>query len=331
MKLKFILFIIIPMIYFGCGDKKGKDAPATNSQENTNFQVGDKYILKMGYIVGEKYNYAMSSYQENVRTINDQTQGSKMTILYKVTAEVISKDSSGEVDMKMKFNSVKIDGDLGPQGKITFDSNNPADSAKKNMPAFMQFNVLIGNHYFVRLSSRGEVVEIYKIDIMLKKLFGPNPEKINENAKTQVRIGLESQLRSITQQIFQLLPEGPVKMDSSWYRIYDEKLDVLDIQNKAIYTLKSVSKINNKDIAHIEGTLTSEAIGKRNFENQGAKISYDKPEIKATGIADFDLGQGVVLKRDYSTTVSISMIVNQSGKQTKVSTKALNRVKIDLE
>jgi hypothetical protein len=254
-----------------------------------------------------------------------------MSTIYRVVTEVISKDSTGEFDMKVKFNSVKIEADLGPQGKVTFDSDNPADSAKKNVPAFLQFFALIGNHFFVRITPRGEISEIYKVDNILKKLLGPSPEKVNENVKTQLRMGLENQLKSITQQIFQFLPENSIKVDSSWYKLTDEKIDVMSAQNKATYVLKSVSKVGNSDVAHIVASLNTEIIGKRNFEEKGAKFSYDKPDIKANGAVDFDLVRGIVLKRSLSTDVSISVTITQGPKVLKVQSTEKTTIKIDLE
>jgi hypothetical protein len=313
-----------------CGEKKQEKPESNQDIEKISYKVGDAYLLKMGYNVGDKFSYSLNTSSENTHSMGEKSQTTKTNILYKISGHVIDKDTTGDIDIKFTFNNIKISADLGTQGSISFDSENPADSAKRKMPAFLEHTALLNNDFFARLTSRGEIIEIYRLDNIIKKLLGPNPEKIDDKVKTQIRANLQNQLKNIIQQIYQLLPDKIVKIDSSWNRSYIEKIAFLDVNNTATYTLKEIVRSSGSDIAKISAKLTSEPVGKRTVEDQGVKYNIEKPVITGGGSIEFNLEKGLVLVRDITYSVNMVMSMTKGAQSSKITTNALNRVKVEL-
>jgi hypothetical protein len=176
----------------------------------------------------------------------------------------------------------------------------------------------------------GEVIEICKVDNILKNVLAENIDKVNDNLKNQLRTNIEEQLKSISQQLFQYLPSNNVKLNSTWTKITTEKLGEEDAQNIAEYKLSNIQNKNGKDIATINANLTSETAKRKSVENKGAKYEFDKPDISGKGQIDFDLESGLVVKRDLVTNVSLGMTVTKGPQKMKVLTKVKSSVMVDL-
>jgi hypothetical protein len=332
LKLSAICLFLAALVIIGCGgDKNGK--PASNTpqavQKKINYKHGDEYMLRYGFTEGISHVYNIITSSENMQSQGTQSQTSKIELKYALTLNPSSSDSSGETSIKIKFNSIKVNAAVGAQN-FSYDSENPADTAKRKTPAFAEYVAFQNADFETRLSSNGEILEIYKVDNILKNILAENADKVNDNLKNQLRASVEEQLKSITQQMFQFLPVENVKANSIWTRTTTEKLGEEDSKNIAKYKLSNIENRNGKDVAVIDANLTSETAQRKSVENKGAKYDFEKPQISGNGRIEFDLENGLVLKRDLITNVSLGMTVTKGANKMNVLTKVKNTVKVEL-
>lgn len=335
MKFKFAIIILAISIFalFGCGEKKNDatdKAAGGAAQKKIDYKSGDEYFLKYGFTPGIKYTYKVTSTSENIQSQGPQSQSSKIDLKYSLTIDPMSVDTSGEIDLKIKFNYMKVDAAIGDQ-KLSYDSENPADTAKRRIPAFAEYVAFQNADFATRINASGEVMEIFRVDNILKNILAENAEKVNDNIKNQLRANIEDQLRSIAQQLFQYLPQSGVKINSGWEKTTIEKLGEDDAKNIAEYKLTSVENKNGKEIATVTADLKSETAKRKSVENKGAKYDFDKPVIGGKGTIEFDLESGIVVKRDLLTNVNLGMTVSQAGQTIRVITKVKNAVLVELE
>jgi hypothetical protein len=330
MKTNLFLLLIILLIFSQCGKKdKPENADLSKSE---NYLTNDGYILKFKYNPGDKFEYNLLSIAEASQSDGNIGQSNKMTLNSKVSGEIVSKDSS-EFNLKLTFKSIKVDAEMtDPQGKIqtaNYNSESVPDSTKIN-PAFLQFSALVGNEFSTRVNTSGEVLEVYRLDNIIKKLLGPNAGKVNENQRNQLQASIQTQIKTIIEQIFQYMPNKPIKMDSSWNRYRYDKMGEMNIKYMASYTLSGVTKANNEDIANIKAKLASEMSGNNKFEENGVK--YDLQELTAygNGSIDFNLNKGFVNKKEMDQGRNQTVVLSKEGKTMKIITKEHNIVKIEL-
>jgi hypothetical protein len=332
LKLSAICLFITALFIVGCGgDKNGKPASNANQavQKKINYKHGDEYMMRYGFTEGISHVYNIISTSENTQSQGTQSQTSKIELKYSLTLNPSSSDSTGETSLKIKFNSIKVNAAVGAQN-FSYDSENPADTAKRKTPAFAEYVAFQNADFETRLGSNGEILEIYKVDNILKNILAENADKVNDNLKNQLRTNIEEQLKSISQQLFQYLPVENVKVNSVWNRTTTEKLGEEDTKNIAQYKLLNVENRNGKDVALINANLTSETAQRKSVENKGSKYDFDKPQISGNGQIEFDLENGLVIKRDLLTNISLGMSVTQGANKMKVLTKVRNAVKVEL-
>lgn len=335
MKNKIVLIFCILCIEFfwGCGKKENEnkvvDLNNSVKEQKINYKNGDEYSFKYGFTKGKVLKYKILSKSQNIQTQGDQSQTSNIEIQYILSVEPTEIDSSGECILKVKFNSIKVNATLGNQ-TISYDSENPADTIKKKNPAFAEYVAFQHSDYYLRLGANGEVLEIFRVDNILKNILGENSDNINDNLKNRLRANVEDQLKNISQQMFQYLPEKSQRINSTWSKTTVEKLGEDDAKNIAQYHFMKVENRNNKEIAVINADLQSETKKRQSVENKGTKYEFDKPKIFGTGLIEFDLENGIVLKRDLKTNVILGMTVSQGAKIIKVQSKVNNSVLIEL-
>jgi len=332
-KIVLIFFLLSILLYFGC-DKKEKDNKVIVSNNNVieqkiNYKNGDEYTFKYGFTKGKIYKYKILSKSQNVQIQGDQSQTSNIEIQYILSIDPIEVDSSGEFILKVRFNSIKVNAVLGNQ-IISYDSENPADTIKKRNPAFAEYVAFQHSDYNLRLGINGEVLEIFRVDNILNNILGENIKNINDNLKNQLRTNIEYQLKSISQQMFQYLPEKSQKLNSTWSKTTIEKLGEDDAKNIALYRFLKVEPRNNKEIAIINAELQSETKKRQSVEKEGVKYEFDKPKISGSGVIEFDLENGMVTKKDLKTNFIFGMKITKGGQKIEAQSKVNNSVLIEL-
>ncbi len=325
--LKLPLYLIICIISLsailidGCG-KKNDDKTTTNDTGKTNNntlikkdsisgkdKVQLKYVVKKGDILRYKM-VAKTSTSENSPATENKEVKQDNEINYYYSKEVTDIDQNGIITFKINFDSITISSSMGDQN-VKYNSN-VNDTVKSN-PAFIQYNAVIREPFYNRVSPQGEITDVYGLEKIYDNLFKAFGDTLKEADKNEIKesFGKES-IKEILQQEYQIFPAQDVMVDSSWVKSYATQLMVFEIVNNAKYTLKGIEDKDNSKIANIEAVLNVEFKNKEATQ-KGMKIKIDNAQTSGTGKVAFNLNKGCVKNKETTTNLKLDLKMSAQG------------------
>ncbi len=314
--LKVILAVLI-VYFYGCGDKKddkSKDTKTTTDLVKKDSISGKdklslKYVVKKGDIFKYKMVAKTSNMEKSPATENKEVSQNN-EINYYYSKEVSDVDAAGIISYKVNFDSITITSQMADQS-IKYSSN-VNDSIKQN-PAFMQYNAVINSPFFIRVSSAGEISDVYGLEKIYETLFKSLGDTLKESDKQTIKeqFGEES-IKEILQQEYQIAPANPVAVDSNWTKSFTSTLLFFEIVNNAKYTLKSIENKDGQSIANIEALLNVEFKNKEVTE-KGMKVAIENSETGGSGRITVNLTRGCVSLKETSTNLKLVLKLSAQG------------------
>lgn len=320
-----LLFALLIVYAAGCG-KKSDDKTNTNDTTKTvttnliskdsasgKDKVQLKYVVKKGDVFRYKV-VAKTSTSENSPATEGKDVKQDNEINYYYNKEVNDVDQSGIASYKVKFDSITISSKMGDQN-ISYNSN-VNDTVKSN-PAFIQYNSVINEPFFIRVSPEGEISDIYGLEKIYDNLFKAFGDTLKEDDKNSIKetFGKES-IKEILQQEYQIFPKQQVMVDSSWIKSYNTQILFFDVVNNAKYTLKGLEDRDNQKFANVEAVLNVEFKSKEATQ-KGMKIKVENSETTGSGKVAFNINRGCVKTKETTTTLKIDLNLSAQGQSAK--------------
>ena len=203
---------------------------------------------------------------------------------------------------------------MGEQ-KIKYNSN-VNDTVKTN-PAFIQYNAVMNEPFFMRVSPNGEITDLYGLEKIYDNLFKALGDTLKDEDKQTIKdtFGKES-IKEIMQQEYQVFPKNDVMPDSSWQRSYNTQVLFFEVSNNAKYILKSVTDKDGIKSANIEAQLNVEFLSKEAKE-QGVKFKIDKAETGGSGKITMNLNRGCITAKETNTNLNLELSLSAQGQSAK--------------
>ncbi len=324
--LKLILAVLMVYVY-GCGDKKddktNKDNKTTTDLVKKDSISGkEKLTIKYNVKKGDIFRYKMiartSNMEKSPATENKEVSQNN-EINYYYSKEVNDVDAAGIISYKVNFDSILITSSMADQN-IKYSSY-INDSIKQN-PAFMQYNAVINNPFYIRVNSGGEITDVYGMEKVYETLFKSLGDTLKEADKQSIKeqFGEES-IKEILQQEYQIAPKDPVAVDSSWTKSFSTAILFFEVVNNAKYTLKSIETKDGQTLANIEAMLNVEFKNKEVTE-KGMKVAIENSETGGSGKITVNLNRGCVSFKETSTNLKLVLKLSAQG-QTANSTQGI--------
>src|SRR4030095_2998288 len=319
--LKIITAVIIIYVY-GCGDKK--DDKTNKDNKNTTDlvkkdSITGKEMVQMKYVVkkGDKFSYKMVAKTSNMEN-SPATEGKEVKqdneINYYYMKEVTDVDGSGIITYKVNFDSINIASQMGAQN-VKYNSN-LNDSIKQN-PAFMQYNAVINNPFYMRVSPSGEISDVYGLEKIYENLCKSLGDTLKESDKQQIKESFgEESIKEILQQEYQICPKDPIAADSSWMKSFNTTVLFFEVVNNAKYTLKGIEDKKGQKIINVDALLNTEFKSKEATE-RGMKVSIEHSETSVSGRISLNLSRGCVSSKQTTTTMRLDLKLSAQGQTAK--------------
>ena len=342
--LKMLLVMITAgTLLTGCGDKDGKDGSSSKdgkSESGSNADlvikdsIGTKASLTMKPGKGDVFRYKM-------KAITNSTDKSPMTqdaeiksvqdIDYYFTEEVSEIASTGIITYKIVFDSINIVSSMikGDSSiSITYNSN--VKDSVYSKPDFIQYNSIMNEEFFARVSPMGEVSEIYGLERVYENMFKALGDTLDDAQKETLKnsFGKEA-IQAVLQQQFQIFPETAVYKDSSWTRSYDTQIMIFPVKNILKYKLVDIQDANKDNIVKIEADLSVEF---QNKDIKDEKMSYKIEEEKTggKGTIEFNLTKGCLVSKQTNTNIFLDLKLSAGGQSVKTQQKVETSLNISL-
>ncbi len=319
--LKLILAVLMIYVY-SCGDKKDDKTKETDKQTTDLIKkdsITGKDMVQLKYIVkkGDKFNYKMVAKTSNIEkspATEDKEVKQDNEINYYYTKEVSDVDGSGIISYKVNFDSINITSQMADQS-IKYNSN-VNDTIKEN-PAFMQYNAVINNPFYIRVNPNGEISEVYGLEKIYEHLFKSLGDTLKEADKQSIKESFgEESIKEILQQEYQICPKDPIAVDSSWTKSFTTAILFFEVVNNAKYTVKSIEDKNGQKIANVEALLNVEFKTKEAKE-RGMKVVIENSETSGSGRISLNLNRGCVVNKETTTTLKLDLRLSAQGQTAK--------------
>jgi hypothetical protein len=330
-----LLFVLLLLFVVGCGKKEekpvNKENPEILSLIKKDSLTGKEEVM-MKYIVkkGDTFFYKMTARTATTEN-SPATEGKDVSqdneINYFYTKEVQDVDASGIITYKVQYDSITINAQV--EGKTIKYNSNINDTIKSN-PAFIQYNAVIKEPFFIRVKNNGEITDIYGLEKIHENLFKALGDTLKEEEKQTIKdsFGKES-IKEILQQEYQMFPDHPVDVDSSWVKSYNTQLLFFDAVNSARYTLKSIEDKDDQKIINIDAVQNVEFLNKE-VKQRGVKFVIENAETSGTGKIAFNLNRGCITSKETTTKLDLDMRLSAQGQSAKSVQKVQTNLNVSL-
>ncbi len=340
-----LLFVLGSVFTFmqGCGKKDDKQSENTKTDEKSGSgnsdlvkkdDKGTKVSLALKPKKGDTFKYKMNAKttsKEKSPMTGNRDMTSTQDIYYYYSEEVNDVSSAGIITYKIKFDSINIVSTVSTTDSsvsLKYDSN--VKDSVFSKPDFIQYNSIMHEEFFARVSPNGEISETYGLEKVYENMFKSLGDTLTPEQKESLKDSFgKDAIRAVLQQQFQMFPEKEVYQDSSWTRSYETQILMFPVKNILTYKLKEVREDNNQTILTIDADLNVDFIEKDLKEKQ---VSYKVEEVKTGGKGNiiFNLSRGCVTKKETSTNIDLGMKISAGGQSMKTNQNVLTELKVEL-
>lgn len=342
-KVIFLVFISISLILNGCsnkneqaGEKKQNESKSglTNSDLVTKDDKGIKISLVLKPKKGEIFKYKMNaktSSKEKSPMTGDKEVNSTQDINYYYTEEVNDVASNGIVTYKIKFDSINIKSTaFSSDSALSINYNSNIKDSVYSKPDFIQYNSIMNEEFFARVSSQGEISEIYGLEKVYANMYKALGDTLTEPQKESLKesFGKEA-IQAVLQQQFQMFPTTEVYKDSTWTRSYETQILIFPVKNILSYKLKDYKEENNQILVTIDADLAVDFIQK---DIKDKKMSYKVEDAKTggKGVIVYNVSKGCISSKETNTNIEMSIKLSAGGQSVKTLQNVTTELKVSL-
>jgi hypothetical protein len=304
------------ILFFGGCSKASKEDKSIGYDSTKTYEsvtLKDQSIsLRYNFEKGDKYSYKLSTITnalENIQADSLITSNSNQNLQYIFNIEVLEVDEDKIAELAINISSVKVSADINGQ-KISFDTK--ANPSKEEQEKFLEYSAISNSPYRARISPKGEVIEVSRLDKMIDKMISlqPQQQKLSTEERAQLAKNLSNAaVRPMTQLIFRELPENQVAKDSTWERRYPSQMTVFTLENIAKFKVDDFIEIDGDKAAKISTDLSVTYTGNKKGEQEGVQYAFDDPKMSGSGLIIYNIDKGILIKSETTTKVEISVEV----------------------
>lgn len=342
-KMSFLCMIILTVSLTGCGEKNEKkddkkQSDGKSGAENSDLVVKDDKGTKVSLMLKPKKNdvfrykmNAKTSSKEKSPMTDDKEITSTQDINYYYTEEVNDISSSGIITYKIKFDSINIISSASSEdSSLSIIYNSNVKDSIYSKPDFIQYNSIMNEEFFARVTPQGEISEIYGLEKVYENMFKSLGDTLSKEQKESLKdsFGKEA-IQAVLQQQFQMFPQNEIYKDSTWTRSYETQMLIFPVKNILTYKLKDVKEDNNQYILNIDADLAVDFIEK---EIKDKKMTYKVEDSKTGGKGTilFNLTKGCVVSKETGTNIDMDMKISAGPQSVKTKQTVATELKVYL-
>ena len=331
--MKYILISLFALLVLaGCSEKSNQSS-TLNDKNKYNIDSSDiktepianqneAFTLGYKFEKGKIYHYRLTTITNDIQNVQidttNQQSDIKQTIIYLIDLSPVSTDKDGVTELNCTFKSVKLNA-LANGQEYNYESDTNTDSAERNK--YAEYESLINSEIGVRVSKKGELVEVFRVDKILAKFLSIKglTDSVNTQQKDQLRTNMvEGAIKPLLFQIFRTMPDHQLAKDSTWtFPQPATQFMVYQIQNTNTYKITGIEKYNGDKLAVIEGGIESKITGNDKASDRGIDYTFTKPTTSAGGKIYFNITEGCLQKAKTYTKVDINYTMEAKTPQGK--------------
>lgn len=309
----------------GCGDDKtDPEVSGQNSDLYTKDDTGErvKLVLKPQEQDTLKYKMVAKSTETERST---EGQGQSITIEQEISyyyTQIVDRIEDAAVTYKMQYDSIVIVSKIqSPDSTVSIIYNSNVKDSVYNFPDFIQFNGSIGTPFYMRVSDKGTVLDLFGMEKIYENIFKALGDTLNASDKGVVQNSIGESMKAVLQQQFQKFPEdsSEVFRDSSWSTSYETQLSLFPVKNLLSYKITDIKEENGNILVTFDASMTTEVI-KKEISEQNTKALLESIDAGGTGKIVYNLSGGYIQSKETETKIDAKIKLSQ-GSQSVTSDK----------
>ncbi len=321
MKKLIIYGIIVSLIAFGCKKEIEKKEPETIDSivDTTNLKpIKVQENLSLIYDINKNTNlkYKLTTYQKSTQTIQIDSLISgylEQDVEYFINATVKEKESNGNLNIDFYCEKVIANVKSSTGESLSYNSDDPPTDSLKKLQT-KTFDVMAKANFSARISPTGEVLDIYRIDSIIDKLIADAPRKPSTEERFQITNDVsQGLLRPLIQQIFKIVTDKKLNVDSTWTQTYPTQLSVFEIENTATYRVTRIFESGKNRLVEVVGSLSIVSKGKQDYSENNINYKFHKPKVTGLSKTYFDIDKKCVRSSSADVTFEVTVDMQQKG------------------
>jgi Family of unknown function (DUF6263) len=313
MKNLFIITLLTVFI-FSCGKTEEKTKLSENDDQVTVVikEKGPVLKLKYKFKKGEKFSYKLQTISNSIEEISADTTimneiGQSAT--YNMSFVVKNVNENNTAELEVRINSITAETNYN--GQIAkYDSKFIYSTRERTQ--FVDYEAVKKVPFRIAVNEIGQVVRVDNIDKIMRNMLEIQnvPDTLSSKSKEQLKFNISNgSLMPLTQQIFKVVSENEVGVDSSWQLKYTTPLAVFNVENTAIFRISELS-FDEDTTASITSSLVMIASGNNVVSEKGVTYTFAQPQLEANGSVKYNNSKGLVELSESTTKLEMSMVLD---------------------
>lgn len=313
---KILVAILLSLLIFGCGknenDKKEKKKELRETSiQNDPVEKGPVLKLRYKFKKGDKFSYKLQTKAVSSEEIIADTIISNEIIqdaTYGMNFLVKDVNADNSADIEVRINSILAETIFNGES-IKYDSKFIYSSRERAQ--YVDYESVKKVPFLIRVNEIGQVIKVDKINQIMRNILDIQkiPDTLSALTKERMKDNIANgTLMPLTQQIFKVIAEKDVGVDSTWVLKYSTPLAVFIVENTAIFKIEKLN-FNEDTTASIKSGLFIDVSGKNVVNENNVTYTFSQPNLNAEGETTYNVSKGLVENSISNTTLEMAMFL----------------------
>ena len=317
MKLKILIFILT-LVLVSCSNKEdNKENISSESNKELTEEplkdevVGPKILLNYKFKKGDKFSYNLTTTSNNSESITADTSFTNIVtqiVNYTFNFTVKNVSEINEAEMSVVISKISAESNFNCQ-KINYDSKYIYSTRERIQ--FVDYEAVKKVPFRIYVNNIGQVTKVDQIDKIMYNIFSIQqvPDTVSAATKEKMKANIANgTLMPLTQQMFKVISQDEVGVNSTWQMKYNTPLAVFNIENTAKFTITNIS-FDKDTIATISSTLLATITGNNTATENNVTYTFSTPKIDGSGTVKFNESKGLVEFSESTTNLEMGMMI----------------------
>lgn len=322
-----LLLVLVSAVLMSCSNTEDEEKTKTSEKVvlETKKPAGPTINLRYKFKKGDKFTYRLQTISNNSEEIVADTAFTNkitQTASYTFNFKVLDVDEYNIAKLEARIKSITAETTANDQS-MKYDSKMIYSSREKVQ--FVDYEAVKNVPFKIDVNELGRVVKVHGINKIMNNILAIQnvPDTLSKNTREKMRDNISNgTLMPLSQQIFKVVSEKEVGIDSVWQLNYKTPLAVFTVENTAIFKIENIT-FDKDTTASIKSNLVINVQGNNVLNEQGFTYTFAKPNLTANGSVTFNNTIGLVEISESVTNLEMTMFVegldskNQRVKSTK--------------
>ncbi len=326
MKFRIIIFLLVIAIA-ACSNKKDeksdlekKDSVENSGQIAKEEIIGPKIQLHYKFKKGDKFSYMLNTSSVNSESIAADTTLTnliKQNVSYVFNFVVNNISEIEGTELITTISSIVAESNFNKQ-VIKYDSKYIYSTREKVQ--FVDYEAVKKVPFRIYINNIGQITKVDKIEKIINNILSIQqvPDTLSKATKEKMIYNIANgTLMPLTQQVFKVISEDEVGVNSTWELKFNTPLAVFDVENTAVFKIKELN-FDEDTIANISSSLLMSVKGNNIVTENNVKYTFDSPKLDGSGRVKFNNTRGLVEFSESKTNLQMSMLMEGMDNQNQL-------------